>query len=50
MIVTVFIGWLTWTLIVWARGQTPGKQILGMRVVKIASDGTRVGVACYSAM
>jgi uncharacterized RDD family membrane protein YckC len=33
IIVTLFIGWLVWTLIVWARGQTPGKQICGQRVV-----------------
>jgi hypothetical protein len=32
-IVTLFIGYLVWTLIVWGRGQTPGKQLLGMRVV-----------------
>lgn len=30
-IVTLFIGYLIWTLIVWGRGQTPGKQVLGMR-------------------
>jgi hypothetical protein len=26
------IGWLIWSLIVWGQGQTPGKQILKMRV------------------
>lgn len=35
MLVTLIIGWLIWSLIVWGRGQTPGKQILGMRCVKL---------------
>jgi uncharacterized RDD family membrane protein YckC len=34
LIVTLVIGYLIWVLIVWGRGQTPGKQILGMRCVK----------------
>ncbi|MDH3226829.1 MAG: RDD family protein [Thermoleophilia bacterium] len=29
-IVTLVIGWIIWSLIVWARGQTPGKQLIGM--------------------
>jgi uncharacterized RDD family membrane protein YckC len=33
LIVTLFVGWLVWTLIVWSKGQTPGKQICGQRVV-----------------
>ena len=33
IIVTLLIGWLVWTLIVWSKGQTPGKQICGQRVV-----------------
>ena len=33
MIVTCGIGWFIWSLVVWAQGQTPGKQILKMRVV-----------------
>lgn len=32
MIVTLFIGWFIWWLIVMAQGQTPGKQIVGIRV------------------
>jgi uncharacterized RDD family membrane protein YckC len=31
--VTLFIGWLIWSLIVWAKGQTPAKQLLSMRTV-----------------
>jgi uncharacterized RDD family membrane protein YckC len=36
-IVTLGIGWLIWSLIVWSRGQTPAKQLLGMRVVALDS-------------
>jgi uncharacterized RDD family membrane protein YckC len=32
---TLVIGWFIWALIVWAQGQTPAKQILGMRVVRL---------------
>jgi uncharacterized RDD family membrane protein YckC len=32
---TLGIGWFIWTLIVWAQGQTPAKQTLGMRVVRL---------------
>jgi uncharacterized RDD family membrane protein YckC len=42
LVLTLFIGWLIWSLIVWGRGQSPGKQLLGMRVVR--SD-TRVTVS-----
>jgi uncharacterized RDD family membrane protein YckC len=31
--VTSFIGWGIWSLIVWSRGQTPGKQLLKVRVL-----------------
>lgn len=33
MIVTLGIGWLIWSLVVWGQGLTPAKQILKMRVV-----------------
>jgi uncharacterized RDD family membrane protein YckC len=33
-IVTLFIGWFVWSLIVWNRSQTPGKQLLKMKTVK----------------
>ena len=32
VIVTLGIGWLVWSFIVWGRGQTPAKQVLGMRI------------------
>ena len=31
-IVTLGIGWAIWNLIMWGRGQTPGKQLLKIRV------------------
>jgi uncharacterized RDD family membrane protein YckC len=34
VIVTLFIGWLVWSIIVWGRGQSPAKQLLGMRVIR----------------
>ena len=32
--VTLFIGWFIWAFIVFGNGQTPGKQIVGIRAVK----------------
>jgi uncharacterized RDD family membrane protein YckC len=29
---TLIVGWLVWSLIVWKRGQTPGKQLTGLYV------------------
>lgn len=45
LVLTLGIGWLIWSLVVWGRGQTPGKQVLGMRVLdartgRAASWGT----------
>ena len=40
VVVTLVIGWLIWSLIVWTRGQSPGKQILGMYCVNL-SRGAR---------
>ncbi len=34
LIVTLGVGWLIWSIVVWGRGQSPGKQILGMRVLR----------------
>ena len=38
---TLIIGYIIWWLIVLGRGQTPGKQLLGIRAVR--RDGNRVG-------
>ncbi len=38
---TLIIGYFIWWLIVLARGQTPGKQLLGIYAIK--PDGSRAG-------
>lgn len=40
-VLTLGVGWFVWFLIVAGRGQTPGKQLLGMYIV--LEDGTRAG-------
>lgn len=37
IIVTLGIGYLIWTLILFGRGQTPGKQILQLRVYDLTT-------------
>ncbi len=42
--VTLGIGWVIWSLVIWGSGQTPAKQILKMRIynatnAKVASWG-----------
>jgi uncharacterized RDD family membrane protein YckC len=32
---TLGIVWSIWSLFIFGRGQTPGKQVLGMRVVRL---------------
>jgi uncharacterized RDD family membrane protein YckC len=39
-IVTLFIGWAVWSLVVWSRGQTPAMQVLHIRVVKLSTGQT----------
>ncbi len=41
LIVTLFIGYFIWWLFALRRGQTPGKQVLGIRAVR--TDGTELG-------
>jgi uncharacterized RDD family membrane protein YckC len=44
---TLMIGWIIWTLIVWAKGQSPGKQLLGMRCLKLRTNQTATwGTMC----
>ena len=38
LVVTLYVGWLIWELVVFARGQTPAKQLLGMRVVSLETS------------
>jgi len=33
-IVTLGIGWLIWSLVLWSKGQSPGKSLLGMRCIR----------------
>jgi len=40
VVITAFIGWLVWALIVFKNGQTPAKQVMGMRCVKLRTDQT----------
>ncbi|WP_419848476.1 RDD family protein [Candidatus Poriferisocius sp.] len=39
-VVTLGIGYLIWSLIVFARGQTPAKQVLSMRIVRLEERRT----------
>jgi uncharacterized RDD family membrane protein YckC len=32
--VTLIIGWVIWSLIIWSKGQSPGKSLLGMRCIR----------------
>lgn len=42
VLVTLIIGWLIWSLIVWGKSTSPGKQLLHMKVVK-KDTGLRAG-------
>ncbi|MEU5853490.1 RDD family protein [Saccharopolyspora shandongensis] len=35
--VTLGVGWLVWGLVVWAKGTTPAKQLMRMRVIWVAN-------------
>lgn len=37
VLVTLVIGWLIWWIIAWGKGQTPAKQVLGMRCIKLST-------------
>jgi uncharacterized RDD family membrane protein YckC len=37
MIITLGIGWLIWSLIVWGEGQTPAKKILKLRTINFTN-------------
>ncbi len=41
---TLFIGYFIWWLIVLGKGQTPGKQILGIRVIKDTGEDCGWGI------
>lgn len=33
MIVTLFIGWFVWSIVLWKQSTSPAKKMLGMRIV-----------------
>ncbi len=35
---TLFIGYIIWLLIVLGRGQTPGKQLVAIRAVRVSGE------------
>ncbi len=35
VIVTLFIGWIVWSVVLWGKGQTPAKSLMKMRVLKL---------------
>ncbi|MDT4936333.1 MAG: hypothetical protein QOG80_4, partial [Pseudonocardiales bacterium] len=37
-VVTLLIGYLIWMLIAWGRGQTPGKQVMGLRIYHLGNQ------------
>lgn len=41
---TLFVGYLIWWLIVLANGQTPGKQLVGIRVMKETGEPSGWGL------
>lgn len=42
IVLTLVIGWFIWALVIFDQGQTPAKQLLGMRVVNLGT-GTAAG-------
>ena len=37
MVITLGIGWLIWSFIVWGEGQTPAKKILKLRTINFTN-------------
>ena len=33
MILTLYIGWFVWSMVIWNRGLTPAKQLMGLTVI-----------------
>ena len=40
IIVTLFVGWMVWSLVVWGRGTTPAKSLLRQRVIDATTGQT----------
>ena len=43
LIFTLVLGWLVWLLVIAGRGQTPAKQILKLRVVRVDGQAASYG-------
>jgi uncharacterized RDD family membrane protein YckC len=37
LMVTLSIGWIIWSLVIWGKGQTPAKQLMHMRCVDLST-------------
>ena len=35
MIVTCFIGWLVWSIVLWGQSTSPAKKMLGLQIVDL---------------
>ncbi len=45
IVLTLGVGWLIWSLVIWQKSQTPAKYLLKMRVVKLESrSGASYGI------
>ena len=40
IVLTLFIGWIVWSLVVWSKGTTPGHQIVRLYIVDAKSGRT----------
>ena len=38
MLLTLWIGWVMWSLVVWGEGQTPAKKLLKIRVLSAQNN------------
>jgi len=38
MVLTLGIGWLIWSLVLWSQGQTPAKKILKLRTINFTNS------------
>jgi len=39
---TLYIGWIIWSLIIYGRGQTPGKQLVGIYAARVDDPERRL--------
>ena len=35
MVVSLFVGWLVWSIVLWKQSTSPGKKMLGMTIVDV---------------